>query len=68
MWRYPLLTKATLGNLIKQHRETDAACTILTTTLTDPTGYGRIIRNAQGEVIKIVEQKDGNPSSLKLKK
>lgn len=62
----PLLTEATLGNLIKQHKETNVACTILTTTLPDPTGYGRIIRNDKGEVVKIVEQKDGNDSELKV--
>lgn len=63
----PLLTKDTLGNLIKQHRETKAACTILTTNLADPTGYGRIIRNEQGEVVKIVEQKDASEAELAVR-
>jgi bifunctional UDP-N-acetylglucosamine pyrophosphorylase/glucosamine-1-phosphate N-acetyltransferase len=63
----PLLTKATLSNLIKQHKVTDAACTVLTTNLDDPSGYGRIIRNHSGDVVKIVEQKDGEPAELKVK-
>jgi bifunctional UDP-N-acetylglucosamine pyrophosphorylase/glucosamine-1-phosphate N-acetyltransferase len=54
----PLLTTNTLSNLIKEHEDQKAAVTILTTKLDDPTGYGRIVRNLEGHVTKIVEDKD----------
>jgi len=54
----PLLTADTLNNLIKEHEGQKAAATILTTKLADPTGYGRIVRNLEGHVTKIVEDKD----------
>ena len=37
---------------------------LLTVNLADPTGYGRIVRDAQGQVCKIVEQKDANSDEL----
>ncbi|OCL25755.1 UDP-N-acetylglucosamine diphosphorylase/glucosamine-1-phosphate N-acetyltransferase [Orenia metallireducens] len=54
----PLLTERTLNNLIEKHENQEAAVTILTTKLDDPTGYGRIVRNLEGHVTKIVEDKD----------
>ncbi len=60
----PLVTPETLENLIHQHESEGAAVTILTAVMEDPTGYGRIIRDADGSVIKIVEQKDGTPEEL----
>ncbi len=62
----PLLTLKTLENLISLHRNDNAMATILTTELTNPTGYGRIIRNTDGKVVKIVEQKDANNEELKV--
>src|SRR5699024_12870430 len=44
--------------LIEHHRNTNAKATILTAFANDPTGYGRIIRGDQGEVLRNVEQKD----------
>ena len=41
-----------------------AACYDLTAHMPDPTGYGRIIRNEAGSVVRIVEQKDGKPEEL----
>lgn len=58
----PLLDAATLGALIAGHGAQPAAVTVLTTTLADPTGYGRILRTQDGEVIGIVEQADATPS------
>ncbi|MDS1030289.1 bifunctional UDP-N-acetylglucosamine diphosphorylase/glucosamine-1-phosphate N-acetyltransferase GlmU [Bacillota bacterium LX-D] len=63
----PLLSTATLSKLLKKHEEEKAVATILTTYLTEPFGYGRIIRNEDQEVLKIVEQKDGTPEELEVK-
>ena len=53
----PLVTTKTLKALIAHHRNQKAAATVLTATLRDPTGYGRIIRRKTG-VDRIVEQTD----------
>jgi bifunctional UDP-N-acetylglucosamine pyrophosphorylase / glucosamine-1-phosphate N-acetyltransferase len=58
----PLLDADTLAELIATHSAETAAATVLTTTLPDPTGYGRILRTQDGEVIGIVEQADATQS------
>jgi bifunctional UDP-N-acetylglucosamine pyrophosphorylase/glucosamine-1-phosphate N-acetyltransferase len=57
----PLLTGETLGRLVAAHREARAAVTILTAQVDDPTGYGRIIREDDQSVSRIVEHKDATP-------
>ena len=54
----PLIRTSTIEELIQHHRNTNAKATILTAFANDPTGYGRIIRGDQGEVLRNVEQKD----------
>jgi UDP-N-acetylglucosamine diphosphorylase/glucosamine-1-phosphate N-acetyltransferase len=61
----PLLTKTTIEALIKEHQESQATATLLTSILEDPSGYGRIIRDDNGFVKKIVEHKDANEAELK---
>ncbi|MGO3363385.1 MAG: bifunctional UDP-N-acetylglucosamine diphosphorylase/glucosamine-1-phosphate N-acetyltransferase GlmU [Corynebacterium sp.] len=56
----PLLTGATLGHLHSAHTDVPTGVTVLTTALDDPFGYGRIIRNDEGEVTAIVEEKDAD--------
>ncbi|MGE5573940.1 MAG: bifunctional UDP-N-acetylglucosamine diphosphorylase/glucosamine-1-phosphate N-acetyltransferase GlmU [Bacteroidota bacterium] len=51
-----------LAELVAGHRESGAAATVLSAVLEDPTGYGRIIRGAQGEIVRIVEEKDASPA------
>jgi bifunctional UDP-N-acetylglucosamine pyrophosphorylase/glucosamine-1-phosphate N-acetyltransferase len=58
----PLLDAETLADLVATHSSEPAAVTVLTTTLPDPTGYGRILRTQDGEVIAIVEQADATSS------
>ncbi|MGN1401637.1 MAG: bifunctional UDP-N-acetylglucosamine diphosphorylase/glucosamine-1-phosphate N-acetyltransferase GlmU [Bacillus sp. (in: firmicutes)] len=58
----PLIKAETMEALIRQHEEKNAKASILTAYLEDPTGYGRIIRNAEGFVEKIVEHKDASKS------
>ncbi len=62
----PLLDADTLADLIAVHSSTPAAVTVLTTTLADPTGYGRILRTQDQEVIAIVEQADATPSQQEI--
>ncbi|CAN5424307.1 sugar phosphate nucleotidyltransferase [soil metagenome] len=57
----PLLSSTTLQQLLQQHREQSASCTVLTTTVDNPTGYGRIIRSEDGSLLRIVEHKDATP-------
>jgi bifunctional UDP-N-acetylglucosamine pyrophosphorylase/glucosamine-1-phosphate N-acetyltransferase len=54
----PLVRPATLGHLVAEHREKDAAATLLTARLYDPTGMGRIVRGKDGRVARIVEELD----------
>lgn len=54
----PLIRSTTMEKLIEHHQQIDAKATILTAFADDPTGYGRIIRGEQGEVLRNVEHKD----------
>jgi len=54
----PLLSAQTLRGLLGAHVATGSAATVITATLADPSGYGRILRAADGSVDGIVEQKD----------
>ncbi|WP_277300968.1 bifunctional UDP-N-acetylglucosamine diphosphorylase/glucosamine-1-phosphate N-acetyltransferase GlmU [Veillonella montpellierensis] len=60
----PLVKRETLQALLETHEAMHAAATVLTAHMPDPTGYGRIIRDDQGHVLRIVEQKDGKPEEL----
>lgn len=63
----PLITGESLKNLIHFHISHKNVATILTAHAEDPFGYGRIIRNADGEVLKIVEQKDATDFEQQVK-
>ena len=54
----PLLRGEVLQTLLRAHRDERAAASMATAVLDDPTGYGRIVRDAQGEFVEIVEQID----------
>ncbi|MEH7354746.1 bifunctional UDP-N-acetylglucosamine diphosphorylase/glucosamine-1-phosphate N-acetyltransferase GlmU [Neobacillus drentensis] len=62
----PLIKAETMESLFKHHEELDAKATILTARIDDPTGYGRIIRNENGLVEKIVEHKDAQEAEREI--
>jgi bifunctional UDP-N-acetylglucosamine pyrophosphorylase / glucosamine-1-phosphate N-acetyltransferase len=57
---HPLVTGHQITGLLEEHRRAGAGATLLTTDLEDPAGYGRIVRNGQGEFQRIVETKDAD--------
>ncbi len=63
----PLLSAQTLTELVEEHEANGHAVTVLTTRVDDPTGYGRIIRDASsGVVTAIVEQRDATPEQAAI--
>ena len=65
----PLVRPETLGALVHQHRThrgRGAACTLLSVRLDDPTGYGRVVRDAEGRFERVVEQKDATPEERQI--
>jgi len=56
----PLLTTETLQRLLARHEETGAAVTLLSAELADPTGYGRVVRDPDGQVRAVVEERDAD--------
>ena len=62
----PLTRVETIEKLIKEHIEKGNKATLLSAYVDDPTGYGRIIRDDNKEVLKIVEHKDCNEEELKV--
>ena len=62
----PLLTGATVRELVDAHLRTNAAATLLTAILGDPAGYGRVVRTADGSVEAIIEHRDASDEVLAL--
>jgi bifunctional UDP-N-acetylglucosamine pyrophosphorylase/glucosamine-1-phosphate N-acetyltransferase len=62
----PLLSPATLAELVQRQSASDAAATLITTRLNDPTGYGRIVFGDEGNVDAIVEHKVATPAQLAI--
>ena len=58
----PLLRTETLKTLLQTHQENHNSCTILTAQLANPQGYGRVFRDSEGIVQKIIEDKDCTPN------
>ncbi len=62
----PLLRASTIAELVRVHRETDAACTLLTADMADPSGYGRVVRGRDDRVVRVVEHRDASDAELAL--
>ena len=62
----PLLDTETLQSLVDFHHAHGNVATVLTAVLEDATGYGRIVREANGDVLRIVEHKDANAGELAI--
>ncbi len=62
----PLLSPATLTELVRRQSSSNAAATLITTRLNDPTGYGRILFDEKGDVRAIVEHKAATPAQLAI--
>ena len=63
----PLIKEDTLKRLFAYHLENEYHATVLTTKVDNPTGYGRIIRDNNEDLLKIVEQKDANEEEKAVK-
>ncbi len=63
----PLLRPETLDELVATHVANGNAATLLTSVMDDPTGYGRIVRKPDGQVLRVVEQRDASPEELDIK-
>jgi bifunctional UDP-N-acetylglucosamine pyrophosphorylase/glucosamine-1-phosphate N-acetyltransferase len=62
----PLVRSDTLQKLVLHHQDRQAAATVLTAVVDNPAGYGRIIRDENGDVKRIVEEKDATLGQKKV--
>jgi bifunctional UDP-N-acetylglucosamine pyrophosphorylase / glucosamine-1-phosphate N-acetyltransferase len=63
----PLIRASTLQQLAEAQRDAKAGATVITTEVPDATGYGRIIRDREGNVLEIVEHKAAKPEQLEVR-
>jgi bifunctional UDP-N-acetylglucosamine pyrophosphorylase / glucosamine-1-phosphate N-acetyltransferase len=63
----PLIREDVLKTLLRTHHEDRAAASMATAELEDPTGYGRVIRDAEGNFIEIIEQLDATPEQREIR-
>ena len=63
----PGISAATLRRLCRRHWETKAVATMLTGVVDDPTGYGRVVKDEHGHLLKVVEEKDATDEERVIK-
>ena len=63
----PLITAATLQEMIKQHQKDQNSITVMGTEVSNPEGYGRLVCDSQGQLLEIVEEKDATDEQRHLK-
>jgi len=63
----PLLEASTLSRLLEAHRAARASATVLTAELADPYGYGRIVRDERGQLLRIVEERDASAAERAIR-
>jgi len=63
----PRISPQTIVALVDEHRRRDAAATVLTAEVDNPKGYGRIVRNPQGLVDRIVEEADADEDIRRIR-
>lgn len=63
----PLITSDTIKEFVEFHKNKKSDVTVMSANFDDPTNYGRIIRNSDGTLNAIVEEKDTNPEQKKVK-
>ena len=62
----PLLRAETLAGLLRRHQQAKAVVSVLSAVLPDGEAYGRLVLNADGELMKIVEARDASPAELEI--
>ena len=63
----PTIRPATLRTFVARHRRSGATLSVLSAEVADPTGYGRVVRDAQGRIRAVVEQKDASPEERRIR-
>jgi len=63
----PLLETSTLRRFLESHMRSEAAASVMTADLEDPSGYGRIVRGADDSITAIVEHKSASPKQLRIR-
>ncbi|NGZ05553.1 MAG: UDP-N-acetylglucosamine diphosphorylase/glucosamine-1-phosphate N-acetyltransferase [Magnetococcales bacterium] len=58
---HPLITTSILESFVQYHRGTGRALTVMSTCLEQPAGYGRVLRDERGALVRIVEERDATP-------
>lgn len=62
----PCLRAGTIRTFIRAHHDAGASATVLTAVMKNPAGYGRIVRDSAGSLLKIVEQKDASGEEQRI--
>ena len=63
----PMISKDTLKDFIKHHKDNNAKCTIMTAIFEEQPPYGRIVRDKENKFVRVVEEKDCDKDELKIK-